>query len=171
MKATIKLLAFSVILLAGCGKKAEQVSITSCWKTQAIENAAQETVKRVSANDKLCLREDSTFYYYLQLEMVYATGSWSLEDSVLILDYDYLPANWGVDTVLIKGTSLLNYKVNGSVVKRIGLSSTLTKGKSFPEIYASAKNISRKKRSYHIQHLSPDSLVFEEKGIRFKYTR
>lgn len=170
MKAIINCSFLLLFFLSACNSN-KTPSIIGCWNTTAITENDKD-LKRVATGDVFCLNQDSTFNYYLQKEMILATGKWSLgQDSVLSLDYDYLPGNFGVDSVVVKDSGLLEYYVRGRVVKRIGLSRNLTKDKDFDAIYKASKDISRATRNYQIQKVSEKKLQFSEKGILFSYSK
>lgn len=162
------LIALCVISCSSNSKKNK--SIQDCWTySQVLKDTL--SVKRVDSLDRMCLDKDSTFYYYLAKEMIYATGTWSLKDSTLTLDYDYIPSGKGLDSTVVNTTGLLSYYINGKPVKRLGLALSMTKDKSIAEIHSSFKDLSRSKRQYQLVSLSPSSLEIKEQDVRFLFTR
>ncbi|TXC78321.1 hypothetical protein [Luteibaculum oceani] len=170
MKAIINCALLLTIFLSACNSE-PKFSIAGCWNTKEITQG-NVAAKQVAVGDNLCLNTDSSFSYVLQREMIYATGNWRLtKDSVLILNYDYLPGDFGVDSVAVKDSGLLVYYRGKRVVKRIGVSRNLTKDKDFAGIYEASKNISRTEREYTIEMLNENQLQFSEKGILFSYSK
>ncbi|MGB0166468.1 MAG: hypothetical protein ACPF8V_06395 [Luteibaculum sp.] len=169
MKTITRLFALLVIFYS-CSSTHEP-NLGGCWQNIAVKNASGEELKTVAAGDELCLNADSSFFYSLKKEMIYSTGTWSKQADTLILNYDYLPAKSGVDSVTISETGLIAYYLDGHPVKRIGMATSLTSGKSFDEVYSNSKNIHRRLRFYTIHQFQSDTLIFEENGVFFSYSR
>ena len=74
---------------------------SGCWAYTAFLKSEQAL--SLHANDQLCLRTDSSFWYRLQLIGKYASGSWKVENDSLVLSYHALPVSWGVDSVVAEG--------------------------------------------------------------------
>lgn len=170
MRVAIKLLLAVLVVSCTSGSKKSQHPALGCWDYKEISSQGEQ-VKIVSAGDKFCLQEDSTFYYFLSKEMIYASGKWNIADSVIALSYDFIPSGEGVDSVIVSDAGLISYYMNGRVIKRMGLARSLTKGKSYREIYLDNRENSLQIRSYNIDSVSANQFVFSENGVNFIFTK
>jgi len=77
------------------------------WKYAAVTDARGLPFKQVGDSDYLTLgiRENERFFAYdLEREGIHATGTWLLEDSVLVLTYDLKPAEEPIDSLSLRIT-------------------------------------------------------------------
>ncbi len=170
MRVAIKLLLAVLVVSCTSGSKKSQHPALGCWDYKEISSQGEQ-VKIVTPGDKFCLQEDSTFYYFLSKEMLYASGKWNIADSVIALTYDFIPSGEGIDSVVVSDAGLISYYMHGRVIKRMGLARSLTKGKSYQEIYRNNRDNSQHIRSFNIDSLTENQFVFSESGVSFIFAK
>ena len=174
MKVTKVICFFTVLLIISASCNApfnsftttKPASLIGAWNYNKVLKNGLE-VKQVSQKDIIQLSADSTFYYYLLLEGIYATGSWQVMDSLLQLTYDVLPSGKGTDEFYISKSNVDYVIGEDTITKSLGLPiDTLEAG----EVIDSLNNMSpRIVRNYTIEELDSTQFVISEKGIRFSF--
>lgn len=179
------LLSIACILLSNLSI-AQHELLAGKWQYQAITNANDEEVKTLSPDDYLAINEDSSFYYYLQKEHIYATGKASQVNNQLILQYDLIPNATGVDSVIVNNNSIAYYlngnafkiieasvlgfdSINGSITKNKFNITAWNIGDSIPTIMHSASSLI--KRIYQLEKLTTEQLVISEHDITFSFNK
>lgn len=174
MKVTKVICFFTVLLIifSSCNTssnssiKLKSPSIIGTWNyNKVLKNGLD--AKQVSDKDIIQLSADSSFYYYLLLENIYATGSWQVTDSLLQLTYDVLPSGNGADKYYLSQSNVIYIIGGDTITKTLGLpKDTLTAGEIIDSLNNTSQNIVR---NYIIEQLDSTQFVISEKGIRFSF--
>lgn len=179
------LLSFACLLLSYIGI-AQHELLAHKWQYTAVTNTKNEEIKTVSPTDFLVVNNDSSFYYYIQAEHIYATGKTLHRNGNLTLQYDVIPNGSGVDSVIIENNTIVYY-LNSDTLKTIhakALGYDSIAGKITNNTFSvTAKNIndsvavilnnasSLVKRTYQIETLDLDELVLSENDITFYFNK
>ena len=148
------------------------VTPVGLWQYRAILDSLGNTVKAVGEQDVMELTDSGTFFYRLAEAEIYATGTWTKTGaSALTFSYHDLPMGWGADLVAGEYGNL-NYYFNNALIRSMNISADLPEG-SIGDRWLAEQAADRKpvRRNYRLKKLLPDSMVMEEKGISFCYTR
>lgn len=162
---------------------AQWEDISGVWYNTAILNQDNDRIKETTANDHLSLNQDGSFYYFLQKESIYASGTAAIQDTQLVLTYRLVPGNIGVDSATVFNNHIA-YFLNGSVIRKLqaselyadSLSGSINRlilwksdslGNPFKEDYKPQTY----QRTYHIEKHTVNELIFSENNIQFAYVR
>ncbi len=158
------LFLFVAILFSSCGSgKPEPVSknIARKWKYESITDQAGDVVRKTGPADFLMLVEKSgnkTFSYNLDIENIAASGSWDIQDSLLVLTYDLANDSSSIDSI--------SYSVSGNKP----LVTFYNKGNELLDLSEKGLAKQRQVRTFKIVELTATRLVFDENNVRFTFS-
>jgi len=163
LRALLLLLIFPILFI-GCGSdKQEPIdkTIVRKWNTISVRNSAGQQAKKVDPKDFLSFTDNNgvnAFSYLLTLENIEAKGLWEIKDSVLLLTYEL--------NAVVKGIDSSYYKVENNAPEVV----LLKEGREVTRIGLNGIKSSPPTREFRLKMVTPSELVFEEKGIEYRYS-
>ncbi|MFT5337244.1 MAG: hypothetical protein ACI9YL_001246 [Luteibaculaceae bacterium] len=151
MKKGIKklclLFGFLSFTLCSCSKS--KTSPAGVWQYSGFYkgNATLDLLE----SDWLVIQTDGTFWYRLSEVKRYATGNWQFNDSSLVLYYDSIPSQIGVDSIHLNGDQR-EYYFNGQIIHRL-------------------ENGKRISRTFKSTFLSDSVWRFTEGNLKFEFIK
>lgn len=159
------------------GQQFSEENISGTWIYKSVKDRHGTPRKEVSNKDTINLRENNTFYYFLQQEEIFATGVWRIEEDSLVLQYHPFPLPINCEAKLITKDTLV-YKKEGKIIARRALPEPETFYLDFNSeqvylnfIVPNNTGVKMPIRKYAITQLKKKKFVIRENNIFFEFKR